>query len=125
MPGPREYIKPGLWGAFAGAVAMAIVGFWGLGWTTVAGVDRVAKDRTDAAVVAALAPFCVVSANRDTETAKLVIFRALAIFRAEESSYKRTQLVADAGWASMAGTTSPNYALALACSEILKGAKVS
>ena len=119
MPGPREYIKPGLWGAFAGAVAITIVGFWGLGWTTAAGVDRIAKDRTDAAVVTALAPFCVVSAMRDTETAKL------AIFRAEESSYKRTQLVADAGWASMAGTTSPNYALALACSEMLKGAKVS
>jgi hypothetical protein len=119
MPAPREYIKPGLWGAFAGAVAMAIVGFWGLGWKTAASADRVARDRADAAVVAALAPFCVVSANRDTETAKL------AIFRAEESSYKRTQLVADAGWVSMAGTTSPNYALALACSKMLKGAKVS
>jgi hypothetical protein len=119
MHGPRDYIKPGLWGAFGGAIAMTIVGFWGLGWTTAASADRAAKDRADTAVIAALVPFCIVNANRDTETAKLVTFRA------EESSYKRTQLVTDAGWASMPGTSSPNYALARACSEMLKDAKAS
>ena len=119
MFGPREYIKTGLWGAFAGAVAMAVVGFWGLGWTTQVSAERLAKDRADTAVVAALAPFCVVNAKRDTETTKL------AAFRGEESSYKRTQLVTDAGWASMPGTTSPNYALASACAELLKGATAS
>jgi hypothetical protein len=119
MQGTREYLKTGLWGAFAGAVAMTTVGFWGLGWTTQSNADRVARDRADAAVVAALVPFCVVNAERDTEAAKL------AIFRAEESSYKRTQLVTDAGWASMPGTTSPNYALASACSDMLKRAKAS
>jgi hypothetical protein len=119
MHGPREYIKPGLWGAFAGAVAMTIVGFWGLGWTTQVSAERLARDRADTAVVAVLAPFCVVNAKRDTETAKL------ATFRAEESSFKRAQLVTDAGWASLPGTTSPNYSLASACAELLRGAKAS
>ena len=117
MQGMRENIKPGLWGAFAGAIAMAIVGFWGLGWTTQTNADRVARDRADAAVVTALVPFCVVNAKRDAESSKL------AAFRTEESSYKRTQLVTDAGWASMPGAASANYALASACSEMLKGAK--
>jgi hypothetical protein len=119
MQGTREYIKPGLWGAFVGAIAMAIVGFWVLGWTTQTSADRVARDRADVAVVTALVPFCVVNAKRDTESTKL------ASFRAEESSYKRMQLVTDAGWASMPGAASANYALVSACSEMLKGEKAS
>jgi len=48
-----------LQGAAVGAVATMIIGFnWG-GWTLGSTVDKVAKERTDAAVVAALAPICV------------------------------------------------------------------
>lgn len=119
MLGTRENIKTGLWSAFAGALAMTIAGFWGLGWMTPTNADRLARERADNAVVTALVPFCVVNAEREADAIKL------ATFRAEESSYKRTQLVTDAGWATLPGTTSPNYALAAACSAKLMGEKTS
>jgi hypothetical protein len=106
-------VKPGIWGAVGGAVAMAIVGFWGLGWTTARSADRLAQTRTTAAVANALVPFCVVRAQQDPDQAKL------SKFRAETSSWSRTQIVRDAGWATMGAMTSPDSALAAACSEKL------
>ena len=52
--------KPFLWGAAAGAVALAIAGF---SWERLGdrrhGRERLAGVRADAAIVAALAPICV------------------------------------------------------------------
>src|SRR5438445_1293278 len=54
-----ESLKHLLQGAAVGAVATMIVGFnWG-GWMLGSSVDKVAKERADTAVVAALAPICV------------------------------------------------------------------
>jgi len=58
------WLKPGLWGAAAGAVAMTVVGFSQLGWYTGGSADRMAQDRAETAVVAALVPFCVAKASR-------------------------------------------------------------
>jgi len=110
-------IKPGIWGAVIGAIAILIAGFWGLGWTTAHSADLMAQQKAETAVVAALLPFCVANAKRDTEAAKLVKFKAV------DSTYSRTQFVSDAGWATMPGTTTPNDALAEACSEKLMGPK--
>jgi hypothetical protein len=106
-------VKPGLWGAAGGALAMAIVGFWGLGWTTAGTTERLGQTRAEAAVATALVPFCVIRAQQDADAGKLVKFRA------ESSSWTRTQIVRDAGWATMDGMTSPDSALASACSEKL------
>jgi hypothetical protein len=108
-----EYIKPGIWGAVIGAIAMAVVGFWGLGWMTSASADQLAGQRADAAVVGALVPFCVAKAEQDANGANL------AKFRAEDASYKRSQIVQDAGWATMPGASSSSYALASSCSDKL------
>ena len=108
-----EYIKPGIWGAVIGAIAMAIVGFWGMGWMTSASAEQLAGQRADAAVVGALVPFCVAKAQQDANAANL------AKFRAEDATYKRSQIVQDAGWATMPGATSASYALASSCSEKL------
>jgi hypothetical protein len=106
-------VKPGFWSAVGGAVAMAIVGFWGLGWTTAGSADRLGQTRATAAVADALMPFCVARAQQDPDQAKL------SKFRAETSSWSRTQIVRDAGWATMDGMTSPDSALATVCSEKL------
>jgi hypothetical protein len=54
-----DSLKRLLQGATAGAVVAMIVGFnWG-GWTLGSTVEKVAKERADTAVVAALAPICV------------------------------------------------------------------
>ena len=109
-----EWLKPGIWGGVIGAVAMAVVGFSQLGWTTASNAERMAKESADSAVVAALVPFCVAKAQHDTDGTKL------AKFRAETSSYSRSELVKSYGWATLAGMPSPDYALTQACSDKLQ-----
>lgn len=106
-----DYAKPGLWGVVGGAVAMLVAGFWGMGWTTAGSAERASRERADAAVVTALVPFCVAKAQLDGIN--------LAKFHAEASSYSRSQMVSDAGWARLAGEKSSDYALSRACSERL------
>jgi mannose/fructose/N-acetylgalactosamine-specific phosphotransferase system component IIC len=103
----------------AGAAGLAIVGFSQLGWQTSGGADRLAQDRADTAVVAALVPFCVTKAQQDPDKA------TLARLRAEDSSYTRNDMVTKAGWATVGGDTSPDNALAGACSEKLLSMKSS
>jgi hypothetical protein len=111
------WVKPGVWGTVVGAIAMVIFGFGEMGWTTGGTADRMARDRADAAVVAAFVPFCVAKAQQDSDGAKLVKLGT------EKSSYSRSQIVMDSGWATMLGMTSPDNALASACSDKLQGPK--
>lgn len=113
------YVKPGIWGAVAGAVIISFVGFRELGWTTASSAEQAAAQRANLAVVAALVPFCVTNAEQDTDASKLVKLRA------EESSYARGQLVQAAGWATMPGTTKADSDLARACAEKLTSVKSS
>jgi hypothetical protein len=112
-----SWTKPGIWGAVAGAVAISILGFSQMGWTTAGSADRMARDRVETAVTSALLPFCVANAERDADAAKL------SKFKTEQSSYSRTQLVSDSGWATMPGMTSPDRNLASACADKLQGPK--
>ncbi|MBI1779159.1 MAG: hypothetical protein HYR63_27815 [Proteobacteria bacterium] len=112
------YVKPGVWGVILGAIAMMIIGFWQFGWTTSSSAERMAADRANTAVVAALVPFCVAKAQQDVDGTKLLKFNTT-------ESYNRSQVVQEAGWATMLGMTSPDRALASACADMLKGAKVS
>jgi hypothetical protein len=112
-------VKPGLWGAAAGAIAMAVVGFSYLGWTTNATAEKLAQDSANTAVVAALVPFCVVKAKDDPNLATLTKFHT------EQSSYSRSDIVMKAGWATLDGGASGNDALARACAEKLHVAKAS
>jgi hypothetical protein len=47
-----------LQGAAAGAVATIVVGFYWGGWSLASTADKVARERSELAVVAALAPVC-------------------------------------------------------------------
>jgi hypothetical protein len=107
------WLKPGLWGAAIGAVGMATVGFSQLGWTTQRTAEQLAAERSGMAVVAALVPFCVTKAQQDPDHA------TLARFQTEQSSYSRSDLVMKAGWATIDGRTTPDNALARACSDKL------
>jgi hypothetical protein len=90
-----------------------------LGWTTSGKAELLAQERASTAVVAALVPFCIAKAQQDPDKA---IF---AKFQAETSSYSRSDMVIKAGWATVGGETSPDNALARACSEKLSSAKTS
>lgn len=111
------WLKPGIWGAVIGAIGIMTLGFWQMGWVTGGTADRMAQNRADSAVVAALVPFCIANAERDPDRAKLDTLKAT------QSSYTRNQLVSDSGWATLPGMTSPNRELASACSDKLQGPK--
>lgn len=109
-----DWTKPGVWGAVIGGIATMILGFSYMGWTTAGSTDRIASERSSAAVVTALVPFCMAKAQVDADPAKL------AKLKTEQSSYSRSDIVRTAGWATMPGMTAPDYALAQACSEGLQ-----
>ena len=109
-----EWTKPAIWGAIVGGVATAIVGFSYLGWTTAGSAEKMAQTQSEAAVVSTLVPFCAAKAQQDVDITKL------AKFRAESSSYGRTDIVSASGWATMPGMTSADYELARACAEKLQ-----
>lgn len=105
--------KPALWGAACGAVAMAIVGFAGLGWYSARGARQMADSQARDAVTAAMVPFCVAKAQGDADPARL------AKLKAETSSYSRSELVRSAGWATLPGMQGSDHSLAGACSDKL------
>lgn len=108
-----EWLKPALYGAGAGAAALAIVGFsWG-GWVTGGSAQKMASAEARAEVVAALAPICVEQSRQDPNL-KITLANLM-----EASSYKRGEMLMDTGWATMPGATEADRNVAKACMEAL------
>jgi hypothetical protein len=106
-------LKPALWGAAAGAVAISIVGFSSFGWMLGSTADRLAQVRAEDAVVAALTPVCVEKFQRQTDaTAKLAEFKKV-------STWDRRALIEKGGWATIPGSDRANSAVVGACAERL------
>ena len=103
-----------LWGAAAGALALAVVGFtWG-GWLSGARAERMAAERADAATVAALTPICV-SRFQASPNAKA----SLAALKSA-NSWDQADYVRNRGWATMPGTKDePSREVAAACADAL------
>lgn len=108
------WLKPGMLGAFIGAIALAIVGFTQLGWVTANTAEFMALKSADAAVVKALVPVCVARAQMDPETGPL-----LQELGGVTSNRTRGSFVEKAGWAKMPGEETSNSNLADACAEAL------
>ena len=106
-------LKPGAWGFVIGSLVTMIVGFsWG-GWMTSSGVDRVARERADAAVVAALVPVCLEKSKADPAAAK-----KLAHLKTFTSSWDQRDAVIKDGWATVGGADA-NREVAEACASRL------
>jgi hypothetical protein len=106
-------MKPAVWGAVAGAAVFAVVGFSSLGWTLGSTAEKMATQRAETAVVAALAPICVEKFQHQADApTKLVEFNKVA-------SWDRRSLIEKGGWATMPGSDTPNSAVASACAEKL------
>jgi hypothetical protein len=106
--------KPFLWGAAAGAVALAIAGFsWG-GWVTGTTAERLAGARADAATVAALAPICVTQFQTSARAgANLAALK-------QAQSWEQAEYVSKGGWATMPGSkVEPSREVAAACAAAL------
>ena len=106
--------RSALWGAAAGAIALAIVGFsWG-GWVTGGSAETLAKSRAATAVVAALTPICVEKFRQAADASANLVEMKKATYAWDQSKY-----VEKGGWATMPGSTEPNSAVAKACAESL------
>src|SRR5690349_14429539 len=103
-----------LWGAAAGALALAFVGFtWG-GWMTGNGAERMASTRVDTAMVTALAPICV-SQFQAAAKAKANLAALKAV-----QSWEQAEYIQKGGWATMPGAKDePSREVAAACAEAL------
>ena len=110
-------LKPTIIGAIGGAVVLAIVGFaWG-GWLTGGSADKLAKQRADTAVVAALTPFCVDKFRASADAAV-----NLAALKKINYAWEQGTYVEKGGWATMPGSDKPNSDVARSCAEVLSKA---
>jgi alpha/beta superfamily hydrolase len=108
-----DSVKSALWGAVGGALALAIAGFsWG-GWVT----EHTAKDRSEAAVVTALAPICATQFQLAPDAAA-----QQAVF-IKKGSWEQKRLVETAGWAKMPGSSDVAPGVAEACASLISKLK--
>jgi hypothetical protein len=112
MQVPSE-LKPAAWGAVAGAIALAVIGFnWG-GWVTGGTAGKNAKEAADSAIVRVLAPICAEKFQQQADAdSKMVELR-------KASTWERGSFVEKGGWATMPGSTTPSTGVARACAELL------
>src|ERR1700720_1285527 len=104
-----ESLKRLLQGAAAGAVLTMFVGFYWGGWSLGSTADKMAKERSDLAVVAALAPVCAdkFRALPDAEAKTVALSKAESWKRGEEFPKE---------FVTLPGETYPSSALVNACS---------
>ena len=111
------WLKPAVWGAIIGSATTMIVGFSWMGWVLGGTAERMAAERTNAAVVVALTPSCVSRFMQQPQAAaKLKELQAT-------DSWKQRELVEAGGWATQTGEQSPNSGVANACAEQLVKSK--
>ena len=111
-------VKPVAWGFVIGSIVTMIVGFnWG-GWTTGSTTDRIAMERSTAAVTAALVPVCLEKSKADPAAIKKIV-----ALKALTSSYDQRDAVVKDGWATI-GAGEANRDVAEACaSQLVKVAE--
>ena len=106
-------VKPALWGAAAGAVAISVLGFSSMGWMLGGTAERLAANRAESAVVEVLTPICVEKFSQQADAAaKLVEIK-------KSASWDQRALIEKGGWATTPGTETTNSAVARACAEKL------
>jgi hypothetical protein len=103
-------------GAVAGAVATMFVGFYWGGWSLGSTADKMAKERSDLAVVAALAPVCVdkFRALPDAEAKQAALSKI-------ESWKRRDEFPKE--FVTLPGESYPSTALVDACYTLLVAPK--
>jgi hypothetical protein len=110
----QSRLKPALWGAVGGAIAVAVFGFmWG-GWITSGKADELARQKVQAALVEALTPICVDKFSKATDAqARLVELKKIT------SAWDRERFVRDNDWAKF-GKESNSRVVDACASELFK-----
>lgn len=108
-----EWLKPGLYGAAVGGIALAIVGFsWG-GWMTEGKATEMARAQSHMDVVSALVPICLAQSKQDPKA-----LATLSLLK-DASTYQRSDMLIKTGWATMPGAADADRSVASACVEAL------
>ncbi len=103
-----------LWGAGAGAVVLAIIGFTLGGWMTAGTAQERIRASAQQAVVASLTPICVAQFRKDPQAKA-----GLAALK-QTDSWKQAGYVSEAGWAKMPGSKdAADSDVAQACADVL------
>ena len=107
-------VKPALWGAAGGAVALAILGFtWG-GWVTNSSATSLAQDYANTEIAKVLAPICYLQFNQQPDAvAKMAELKGLT------GSYQQATYVEKTGAAMMPGSDKTLRGVSQACAELL------
>lgn len=108
-----QWVRPAIFGAVGGMIALSIVGFsWG-GWETGRSSAKRAAMETKSAMIAAMVPVCLDKSTRDpSREARLALL-------AQAGSSSRRELMMDTGWATMPGSQEPDRDIAQACLDAL------
>jgi hypothetical protein len=107
-----------LQGIAVGAVASVVIGFSWCGWMTESSANKLAAERADTAVVAALTPICVEKFLQNSDAKA-----NLAVLQKISTSWEQGDYLQKGGWVTQPGATSSDYHLARACAEKLLHAK--
>jgi hypothetical protein len=112
-----QWVKPAVWGGVVGALGIMIIGFSWWGWVLSSTAERMATERADGAVSAVLVPICIERFMGQADAAaKLAEFQ-------RSGSWQQSQLIEKGGWATAAGSNSPNSAVARLCAQQLANIK--
>ena len=104
-----EWTGSALWGAVAGAIILAIVGFnWG-GWVTGSSASKIAKDAANTAVAEALTPYCIAASQADPSLPEI------SDQLASSGAYLKRGIIEKTGWATPLGSDKSHRQLAAAC----------
>jgi hypothetical protein len=111
-----ESLKRLLQGAAVGAVATIVVGFYWGGWSLGSTADKMAREQSKLAVVAALAPVCAdkFRAQPDATAKTIALSKVYPWKRAEEFPKE---------FVTLPGEADPSSALADACYALLLAPK--
>jgi hypothetical protein len=111
-----ELLKRLLQGAAVGAIATIFVGFYWGGWSLGSTAEKIAKERSELAVVAALAPVCAdkFRALPDSDAKKVALSKVDSWKRRDEFPKE---------FVTLPGESYPSSALVDACSTLLLAPK--
>ena len=112
------WLKPGIWGAIVGAIAIMVLGFWQFGWVLGSKAGQMARDRASTAVAEALAPVCAAKFLAQADAPARV-----ADLKKLRSDYEQRNFIEKGGWAVAIVSGAPDYQLASECAKRILAAK--
>ena len=113
----KSYLKPVLAGAVGGAILTALLGFTLGGWVTSSKSERVAQEKSNTAVIAALAPICHANYRASSNALEQ---RALL---EKTDDWKHAEFVNSAGWTKIPGVAAVSNRLARSCAKLILAEK--